>query len=214
MKNIIIFSGGTIGREVIKLIREINSVKQQWNIIGVVDDELFKKRKKIDGIKVISSKKISKRDKFYAICAAGDPKVKKKIVKEINNFNLKLTSLLHPSLHIYKDTKILEGSIVFANSQIGHTTKLGKNVLISFATDVGHNVNVGNYTSVMPSSTIGGYCNIGENCTIGAGVNIRPKIIIEKNCILGIGTTIMQNVKENFSVVNGTRNLILKRKKI
>ena len=46
MKNIIIFSGGTIGREVIKLIHEINAVKKQWNIIGVVDDRLLKKRKK------------------------------------------------------------------------------------------------------------------------------------------------------------------------
>ena len=32
MKNIMIFSGGTIGREVIKLIHEINSVKKKWNI--------------------------------------------------------------------------------------------------------------------------------------------------------------------------------------
>ena len=83
MKNIIIFSGGTIGREVIKLIHEINAVKKQWNIIGVVDDRLLKKRKKIDGIKIISSKKISKHEKFYAICAAGDPKVKKILLRKL-----------------------------------------------------------------------------------------------------------------------------------
>ena len=91
---------------------------------------------------------------------------------------------------------------------------LGKNVLISFAADVGHNVKIGSYTSIMPSVSIGGYCTIGDSCVVGAGVNIRPKIKIEQNCVLGIGSTIMHNVKKNSSVLNGTRNIILKRKKI
>ena len=167
--------------------------------------------KQVDGVEFLSNSKIEEIKNVYAICAVGDINLRKKIVKKIENYNFKLATLVHPSMHIFNDTKILEGTIIFESAQIGHTTHVGKNVLVSFGCDIGHNITIGNYTSILPSATIGGYCNIGNDCIIGSGVNIKPNIRIETNCSIGIGSIIISDIKENSSVISGNKNIILKR---
>jgi len=45
MKKILIFSAGPAGREVFQLIQEINKAKNEWQVIGYVDDQIQKKIK-------------------------------------------------------------------------------------------------------------------------------------------------------------------------
>jgi len=212
MKDLIIFGGGTITRETIKLIKQINSEKKEWNLLGIVGNASAENIKEVDGVEYLSNSKIEKIKNVYAISAVGSPTLRKKIVKEIENYNFKLATLIHPSLYIYNDTKFLEGTMVFQNAQIGHTTHIGKNVLVSFASDVGHDVIIGNYTSVLPLSSIGGYCVIENDCIIGSGANIKPEVNIGENCSIGIGATIIMNVKKNSSIISGNRNIVLMRK--
>lgn len=214
MKDLIIFGGGSITRETIKLVKQINYEKKEWNLLGIAGDPSLKNNKEVDGVEFLSIRKIEKIKNVYAISAVGNINLKKKIVKIIENYNFKLATLVHPSMYIFNDTKILEGTIVFENAQVGHTTRVGKNVLISFGNDIGHNVIIENYTTILPMATIGGYCNIGNNCIIGSGANIKPNIHIGTSCSIGIGSIIINDVKKNFSVISGSKNIILERKSL
>jgi len=212
MKDLIIFGGGSITRETIKLVKQINSEKKEWNLLGIVGNASAENIKEVDGVEYLSNSKIKKIKNVYAISAVGSGNLRKKIVKTIENYNFKLATLIHPSAYIYNDTKILEGTIVFENAQIGHTTHVGKNVLVSFGSDIGHNIIIGSYTSVLPLASIGGYCVIGNDCIIGSGANIKPEVNIGENCSIGIGTIIINNVKKNCSIISGNKNIILTRK--
>ena len=54
-KKILIFSAGSAGREVFQLILNINKLKNEWEVIGYVDDEKNKIVKTIDNIEVFST---------------------------------------------------------------------------------------------------------------------------------------------------------------
>ena len=54
-KKILIFSAGSAGREVFQLILNINKLKNEWEVIGYVDDDKNKIGKTIDNIEVFST---------------------------------------------------------------------------------------------------------------------------------------------------------------
>ena len=56
-KKILIFSAGSTGREIFQLISSINKFKDEWEVIGYVDDDVNKVDKIIDDIQVYSNKK-------------------------------------------------------------------------------------------------------------------------------------------------------------
>ena len=63
-KQILIFSAGGSGREIFQLIFSINKLKNEWDVIGYVDDDPKKIGKKIDDVIVYSNK--NKPNKKYS----------------------------------------------------------------------------------------------------------------------------------------------------
>ena len=57
----------------------------------------------------------------------------------------------------------------------------------------------------MPSVTIGGKCVIGNGTLISAGAKIHPQVKIGKNCSIGIGVNVIENIKNNTSVIEFQR---------
>ncbi|MDC1096226.1 hypothetical protein OAS47_02780 [Pelagibacteraceae bacterium] len=216
-RKILIFSAGPGGKEVYQLIKSINkndNKKFSWEVLGFVDNALFKKKKKINNIKIFSSKDCPKNKDIYAITGVSDPKIRKNIYKnEILKNNYKLTNLIHPSVEIPTCLDLGKGNIIFSNVHISFEISIKNFTIISNFCDLGHNLKVGNFFSIMPSSTIGGKCQIGENTFIASGVKIHQNLTIGSNCMIGIGTTVTSNVKNNFSLINYPRQVLKKIKK-
>ena len=63
-KKILIFSAGSSGREIFQLISNINKSKNEWDIIGYVDDDPKKTGNKIDDVMVYSNKNKPKKKIF------------------------------------------------------------------------------------------------------------------------------------------------------
>jgi len=213
IKKILIFSAGSAGREVFQLILNINKFNKEWDIIGYVDDLKSKDKKKIDNVKVYSSKNKPKNRDIYGICGIMDGAIRKKIFeKEIIRENYKLTNLIHPSIEKSKCFKIGTGNIIFNNVHISYEVNIKNFSLISNFCDLGHNLKAEDYITVMPSVIVGGGCKIGKNTLIGSGAKIHQGIKIGKNCKIGMGTLISQNIKDNISVVNFPRQVIRQNK--
>ena len=211
MKELYIYGAGPIARETVKLVNKINSKKKIWKIKGIVCKNIADSNS-IDGIRLIDQDKVKKSLNTYAICAISDPIIKKKVVREIKKKKIKITKLICPEIFIYNDVKIGNGSIILSNSQIGFSTNIGENVLISFGVDVGHDVIIGNETTILPNSNIGGYTEVSNGTILGAGVNVMPKLKIGSNSRIGMGVTIMKNIGKNLSVIMSQKNIILTRK--
>jgi sugar O-acyltransferase (sialic acid O-acetyltransferase NeuD family) len=213
MNELYIYGAGSIARETIKLIKKINLKKKTWKIKGLVCKN-FVESDLIDGIKLIDQNTIKKTSNTYAICAISDPIKKRKVARDIKKKKIKLAKLICPEIFIYNEVKIGNGTIIFSNSQIGHTTKIGENTLISFGVDIGHNISMGDGCTILPNSSIGGYVDVGDLVLMGSGVNIMPKIKIGSNSRIGIGSTVIKDVNKNCTMIVEQKKIILPRKPI
>ena len=82
-KKILIFSAGSAGREIFQLISSINKFKDEWEVIGYVDDDVNKVDKIIDKIQVYSNKKKPKNKEIYATCGVMNHIIRKKSLRFI-----------------------------------------------------------------------------------------------------------------------------------
>ena len=207
-KKIVIFSAGSAGREVFQLILNINKLKNEWEVIGYVDDDKNKIGKTIDNIEVFSTTNKPKKKEIYAISGIMDSSIRKKIFnKEILKNGYQLTNLIHPLVEKPKCFQVGLGNIIFGNVHISFEVNIKNFSIISNFCDLGHNLITNDYCTVMPSVVIGGNCEIGEKTLIGSGAIIHQGIKIGANCKIGMGTLITGDIKSNTSIINYPRQV-------
>jgi len=208
-KKLFIFSAGPSGRDLLRLVYNINEKYPIWEVLGFVDNNISLKGKRIDGLPVLNPNDIPSSNNYYGICGVMSPTLKQKIVKnEIEAKGYKMPVLIHPDIVKSKDLVVGEGSILFSGIHASFNVKLGKCVLISFNTDLGHDLRVDDFSSIMPSVTIGGNCHIGKMSTLGSGVTVYQGLSIGKNSLVGIGSTVLKNIPDETSVTDFPRKLV------
>ena len=213
-KKILIFSAGPAGREVFQLISSINKFKDEWEVIGYVDEDQNKIDKKIDNVVVYSNKNKPKTTDIYAVCGVRDNKIRKKIYEnEIIKFNYKTCNLIHPLNEIPNCLKTGKGNIIFGNVHISFEVKINNFSIFSNFCDLGHNLVSEDYITLMPTVTIGGNCELGTETFIGSGANIREGIVIGKGCNIGMGSIVTSNIKSDTSTFDLPRKITEMKKK-
>lgn len=206
IKKLVIFGAGSSGKEIKLLIDEINKKSKIWNIVGFIDKNPKLIGKKIKNIKVYKDISDLKNDKINWVCSVMNPKVKKRICKNISE-KYKPVNIIHPSINIPKDIKIGTGNIIFSNVHLSYEVKIDNHCMISFGSDIGHNSKIRSFNSIMPGVIINGFVSIGEACLLGSGSIINIKTKIDNEVIIGSGTFIFQDVKKKTSIFNLPRQV-------
>jgi len=181
MKPIAIYGAGSLGQEVLVMIRQINEYHPEWEPIGFFDDDPSV-GDNIDGLRLLGGINDLNQyvDKLNVIVALGNPAVRKRIVNKINNPLVSYPIIIHPGVQLkpYQRCHIGEGSIIAAGNILTVGISIGRHVILNMACTVGHDVRIGDYTSIMPNCIISGGAQIGSDCFIGAGAAIMNRVEI------------------------------------
>lgn len=200
-KDIVIIGAGGFGKEVAWLIEDINKSKNEWNIIGFVDDDESVQGKEINGYRVVGNINWLKEQKLFVVNAIGNPIIKKKVMDKLDGSKNKYPVLIHPSVIYSERVTFGEGSIICAGSIITVNVKIGKHVIINLDCTVGHDANLGDYTTVLPGVNISGYVKTGEYVNVGTGTVIIQGINICKNTVIGAGSVVVRDLPANCTAV-------------
>lgn len=204
MNDIAIFGAGGFGRETALMIRQINQVQQQWNLIGFFDDG-FPKGTLVDGIKILGnlSDLHQVSDKLALVVAVADPLVRKSMVSKIKNENIHFPVMKHPYNHLGDDAmnQFGRGSIIAAGNIFTINIQLKEFVIVNLACTIGHDVRVGSFSTLMPGSCISGNVDVGESTLIGSGVRVIQNITIGNNCKIGAGAVVIKDSRSNVTLV-------------
>jgi sugar O-acyltransferase (sialic acid O-acetyltransferase NeuD family) len=203
MKKIAIFGAGGFGREVKWLIDEINGMDPIWDFIGYFDDD-FSHAKNIPlghslgGTAVLNEWK----EDIAIIFAIGNPAIKRKIIKKINNPAISYPKLIHPNVRMGKTNVMLgEGAIICAGTIITIDINIGKHVILNLGCTVGHDTIIGDFSSFMPSVNISGEVIIGEAVYIGTGVKIVNQLEIGAETVVGAGAVVTKSLPPHCTAV-------------
>ena len=203
-RDIAIFGAGGFGRETALMIKQINQVRHDWNIIGFFDDGL-PQGIDVDGIKILGGMSEANRvgEKLSLIVAIADPLTRKNIVRKIKNDNLDFPVLKHPHNFLGDDetNQFGKGSIITAGNIFTTNIHLEEFVIVNLACTIGHDVRIGSFSTLMPGSNISGNVQIGEANLIGSGARILQNISLGEYCKVGAGAVVIKSAGNNLTLV-------------
>lgn len=208
MKDIVIIGAGGVGSETAWIIEQINIKKDEWNLLGFIDDNKLLQGQSIIGYKVIGNiekfiktyKNLKKEDRPYVVIAIANYNVKKEIVNKLKDmFNF--ATVIHPDVFVHISNSIGEGCIIYPGVIMTVDIKIGDHVIVSPKCGIGHNSKVDDYVSLLWNVNVSGYDTIGEGSLIGSGVTIIQNKIIGKDNIIGAGAVVIDDFGDKVKAV-------------
>ena len=196
LKDIIIIGAGGVGRETALIIESINEHKEEWNLLGFVDDDENIQGKLINGYNVLGKLEylLNYNKKVYVVCAIANCKVKKAMVNHLQeNKNIKFATLIHPSVNINKTVEIGQGSIIYNGVILTANIKIGNQVIISPKCGIGHDSVIEDYVTLLWNVNVSGSVKIGQGSTLGSGSTIIQGLEIGKNSFIGAGAAVIRD---------------------
>ena len=201
MKDIVIIGAGGLGKEVAWLIENINDQTPIWNILGFLEDEKHNENwgKVINGFPVLGGNSWLEdfEKEIYVICAIGKGSVRKSAFEKVSKYpNVKLATLIDPTVRIDKTVNIGLGSIICRNCTLTVNTNIGEGVLMNTGASVGHDSKVEAYCTFLTNSIAAGHTSFGECCDIGSGAFILQGKTIVANTTIAPLTTVLKDLTE------------------
>lgn len=201
MKNIVIFGAGGLGREVACLIKRINAVQPEWNLLGFYDDGIEVGVRNEYGAVLGNVQNLAAYDKEVAVAIAiGLPKTVKMIVEKLSkNKYLQFPNLISPDFSISDpdNYSMGHGNIIQRNCTISCNVHLGNFNILNTGIGLGHDARVGDYNSFMPAVKISGEVTIGDCNFFGVGSIVLQQLKVGNGIKLGAGSMLMRNAKDD-----------------
>lgn len=194
LKSLVIVGAGGFGREVAWLVQEINEQKPEWNFFGFVDD--YSTGQTVEGYPILGNMEwlLAQPLKPYVVCAVGDPRIRRKLVKPLSNAGFPFATLIHPSVKMSKYVQIGKGSMICAGVIITTNIVIGEHCLLNLGCFVGHDTTVGDYASMMPGTNIAGDVEIGEGSYYGLNSCVINQVKVGEWSIIGAGATVTKDI--------------------
>ena len=213
MKKIIIIGAGAFSREVHWLIEEINNTKNEWEVLGFLDDNLENKGKIIHGKPVLGQIEELKflSEDVYSIVTIANGNVREKIVNKFKN--RKYATLIHPNVSIHSSNSIGEGTIICSGNIITVDVNIGKHVIVNLSCTIGHDAVINDYVTIFPGVNISGGVHVGKNSNIGTGSAILQYLKIGKNVTLGSLSNVIRDIPSDCTAVGNPAKVIKKYEK-
>jgi sugar O-acyltransferase (sialic acid O-acetyltransferase NeuD family) len=202
MENLVIIGAGGFALEVIDLIESINSTKEKYKIIGLLDDQ--KKDFMLETYNIIGKASDYKKFLQYSfVIAIANPKVRESIYTELKLNDIRMPNLIHPKTEISRYTTLKDDSAIIINyaTQISAEVKIGNAVIIDSKSYIGHEIILKSFVTIYPGVNISGNNLINEKTEIGLGSNIIQGLSIGSNSLIGAGSTVINDIKDNVVAV-------------
>lgn len=199
MKDLIIVCAGSMGREVLQMVRHINRISPTWNVLGFLSDipdalDGYDYEEKIIG--TIQDWNIT--DNQYFALAIAEPVHKKAITEKLVSKGARFATIIHPSAIVSDTAKISEGCIIYWNLTIGPDCKIGK--FCTLMSTVGHDSKIDDYSTICANCSTNGHFRMGKMSYIGSNACFVPGLIVGDNAKVGMGSVVLRNVKDNTEV--------------
>lgn len=131
--------------------------------------------------------------------AIGDNNVRQRVTAEFlkRNPRSKLSSLIHPTSVVSKDSSVGKGVVIMPLCVINHSTEIGDGVIINTRSSVDHDSNLQDFSSVAPGVSMGGNVRVGERSAVSIGATIKHGVTIGKDVIVGAHSLVLSDIKDS-----------------
>lgn len=205
---IVVIGAGGFGREVLDLIRDINTAGTgDWEILGVVDDSPSDEnlqRLSVQNVPYLGTVDGFLRD--HAGCrfvvGIGSPAARRTIAERIQRAGLEAATLVHPLASVGTATSLGAGTVVCVGARLTTNVTLGRHVHVDTNATVGHDTVLGDFVRLNPASSVSGDCVVEDDVLIGVAAAVLNRVRIGRGATVGGSACVVRDVAAN-AVVKG-----------
>ena len=207
-RKLVIIGAGGFGAEALWLAEDMNrsgNTDIDWDILGFADDNPERKGEVFHGLPVLGTTKALCRElgnEIYFHSAVGPNANRKRLAAMLHERNVKLATLVHPSVIFHRTAKVGEGSFIGAGSVVAPEAKIGNSVIINTLAGIGHDSIIGDFVNICPGAKVNGECKIDELAFLGSNCSIQPGKTVGQGATVGANSFVVRSVKPH-SIVQG-----------
>ena len=178
-----------------KVVADI-AKKNGYTDISFLDDD--KQIEFCGAYPVIGKCSDAKKYKDYCfVVSIGNCSIRQKIQMQLEENELNVVSLFHPSAIIADDVEIGRGTVVMAGAVINSGACIGNGCIVNTCSSVDHDCTLNDFVHVSVGAHIAGTVTIGERTWIGAGATVNNNLEIVGDCMIGSGAVVVSNIAES-----------------
>ena len=204
-RKLILFPFGGNSCEAVDVILAINRIKEEWDVLGFIDDDPQAWGKELLGVKVLGGKEVLKKYPDVQILAVvgnpGNYLKRQEITDQVNTQKSRFATIIHPTAQVSPDAQIGYNTLVMANTVISCGVTIGNHCIILPNTVISHNSVIGDYCCIGSNVSISGRVTIKKNCYIGSGTSVRDQVTIAEKVLVGIGSNVIGDIKSQSTVI-------------
>ena len=197
----VIIGAGGFGREVLDVVRAIETAGGNCNFVGFLDDGDVD----VDRLARIDARHLGRCSDFdkFADCyviGIGTAEARKTLASQLDAVGGHAVTLFHPFATMGADTTMGDGCVITAGVRLTTNIRIGSHVHLNLNCTVGHDSALEDFVSVFPGATISGDVCICEGATIGTGANIINGVTVGRNAYVGAGAVVTRDVPDGVTV--------------
>lgn len=142
-----------------------------------------------------SSEAVKYRDSDFFV-AIGNNSVREHFVTALEEKDINVISLIHPSSIIAGDVVIGNGTVIMAGAVVNCKSKIGKGVILNTGCTVDHENIIGDYVHLSPGCHTSGQVVIQKETWLGTGSIVINNVEICERCTIGAGCVVISDLSQ------------------
>ncbi len=199
-EKLVLFGAGGHAKVVIDIIEQ----QGNFEIAGLLDDDLKHRGKRIFGYPVLGTRAelpaLMSAQLRHAIVTIGDNASRAAVAAHLDQHGWRFTSAIHPGASIGRGVEIGAGSVIMAGCVVNADAHLGNHVILNTGATVDHDCRIEDGVHIAPGCHLCGGVSVGPGSFLGAGSTVTPGVRIGKNAIVGAGSTVIRDVADGARV--------------
>jgi len=205
--DIIIIGAGGHSKIVIEILEENN----EFNILGLLDDNKDTHGKLILGKRVlgdIESIKNYNPSNLRFVISIGNNQIRRTLFNKIIEWGYLPANVISKHAVISKYAELGNGLIINAGVKIHPDVRIEDNVIIGLNATISHDAVVERDVHISPGVHLTGNVYIETGVDIGTGAVVIPKVKIGRDSIIGAGAVVTKDIKNNSLAVGVPAEII------
>lgn len=202
LPKLVIIGAGGFGREMVAWAEQSIQVGRDWELKGLIDDNLEAFATKPSPGKLlgrIEDYQPSSDEVF--ICAIGVPAIKRKCSELIASRGGRFTQLIHRTVVLGHEVDLAEGVVLCPFVVVSANNRLGRGVGVNLHASIDHDANVGDWSQINCHADLTASVEVGREVFMGSRVSVIPEVKIGDKAYVGAGSVVLRDVPAGWKVV-------------
>jgi len=204
---------GAANPETGRMIRSVQRVHPNFNVLGFIDNDPNKKDTTFLGYPVFGGFEVLDlvmemgEDIYFVNLITGSTKTRYETSLYMAQKGCKFANFVHPSVDLTM-AKMGVGNYIQEGVIIQADAKIGNNSSIHIGSLIAHEVSIGDSVFIAHACSISGSVQIGDGVFMGTNATITPRLKIGKWATIGAGAVVIRDIPDYATVVGNPAKII------